>query len=158
MTGVQTCALPIYNVRAEDGPLPISLGHITESKLQHEVEYPRNMPSLTSDWESMPDIDGDTHEYERPSSPLPPSSPMSYLASRSVSPASSPLMRSSSPLSEISSLDQEERQTDEAESIGHPNIEIKIRRSVSVPTSVSWNFLYDFTYVLYAYIYVGYGC
>ena len=133
------------NLRGADGPPPISLENITESELQHEAESPHTMPFLTSDWESMPDIDGDRHEYERPSSPLPPSSPMSYLASRSVSPASSPLMRSSSPLSEISSLDQEERQTDEAESvcIARPDIEV---------ASVSWSFLYVFSYVIYAYI------
>ena len=123
------------SLRGEDVPLPMSLENITESEMQHEAESPHTMPlSLTSDWESMPDIDDDRHGYERPSSPLPPSSPMSYLASRSVSPASSPLMRSSSPLSEISSLDQEERQTDEAESVctGHPDVEVKIRYSVSV--------------------------
>ena len=116
---------------------PSSPENIMESEWQHETEPLHAMPSLTSDWESMPDIDGDTHEYERPSSPLPPSSPMSYLASRSVSPASFSLTRSSSPLSEISSLDQEDRQTDDAESIGHLNIEAKIRNSVLVPTSVS---------------------
>lgn len=136
------------NLRGEEeGPPPISLENVTKSELQHEAESP-HMPSMTSDWESMPDIDGDNNEYERPSSPLPPSSPMSYLASRSVSPASSFLMRSSSPLSEISSLDEDERQVDEAES---PNIEVKIR--YSVPTSVSWNFLCVFSHVLYAYIY-----
>jgi hypothetical protein len=139
------------DLRREDSPLPISLENTTESELQHDAESPH---TLTSDWESMPDIDGDRDGYERPSSPLPPSSPMSYLASRSVSPASSLLMRSSSPLSEISSLDQEERQTDEVESvrIGHPDIEVKIRCSVSILTSVSWSFLYDFSYVFYAYI------
>lgn len=136
------------NLRGEDGPRPISLENTTERELQYEAVSPHIMPSLTSDWESMPDIDGDTHEYERPSSPLPPSSPMSYLASRSVSPASSPLMRSDSPLSEISSLDQEERQADEEGSTGHPNIEYEIRYSVSVPTSVSWIFLYDFSLCL----------
>ena len=147
-------------VCGEGSPLPISLENVTESELQREVESPHTMPlSLTSDWESMPDIDGD-HGYERPSSPLPPSSPMSYMASRSVSPASSPMMRSSSPLSEISSLDQEERQTDEVECvrIGHPDNEVKIRNSVSIPTSVSWNFLYDFSYVLTHIFYVEFGC
>ena len=126
------------NLRGEDGPFPILLENIAESELRHEAESSHTMPlSLTSDWESMPDIDGDRYGYERPSSPLPPSSPMSYLASRSVSPASSSLMRSSSPLSEISSLDQEERQTDETESVRicHPDVEVKIR--YSVPTSVS---------------------
>ena len=140
----------------EDGPLPISLEN-TECELQHDAESPH---TLTSDWESMPDIDGDRDGYERPSSPLPPSSPMSYLASRSVSPASSLLMRSSSPLSEISSLDQEERQTDEAESvrIGRPGNEVKIRCSVSVLTSVSWSFLYDFSYFFTHIFYAGFGC
>ena len=129
------------NLCSEDGSHPISLENVTESELQHEDVSPPTMPSLTSDWESMPDIDGD---YERPSSPLPPSSPMSYLASRSVSPASSSLMRSSSPLSEISSLDQDERQTDEAESINDSNIEVKIRYSESVHPSVSLKVLLGF--------------
>ena len=175
------------NQRSEDGPHPISLENVPEGKLQREADTipsltsdwesmpdidggyerpssplppssPHTMPSMTSDWESMPDIDGDEHGYERPSSPLPPSSPMSYLASRSVSPASS-LMRSSSPLSEISSLDQEERQTDGVESvyIADPEIEVKIRYSASLRTSVSWNFLCNFAMFFTHISYVGFG-
>ena len=144
------------NLCGEEGSSPILMENVTKSELEHRAESP-HMPSMTSDWESMPDIDGDNHEYERPSSPLPPSSPMSYLASRSVSPASSFLMRSSSPLSEISSLDEEERQVDEADSIGHSNIEEKIR--YSVPTSVSLEFLYGFFLIFFTHIFsLGFGC
>lgn len=142
------------NPRSVDDPLPISSQNIPESELQPEAESPHTLPSLTSDWESMLDVDVDERRYERPSSPLPPSSPMSYSASRSVSPASS-LMRSSSPLSEVSSLDEEERHpADKVESVrmGHTDIEVKIRSSVSASTFVSWDFLYGFSYVLYGYI------
>lgn len=122
---------------ANDSPPNLS-ENVAESELPHEAESPLTIPFLTSDWQSMPDIDGDGHKYERPSSPLPPSSPMSYSASRSVSPALSPLTRSSSPLSELSSLD-EERHADEVEDvlIGHPDIQVKIRSSLSGPTFVS---------------------
>ena len=121
------------NLHGVDDSLPVSSKNVAESGLQHEAESPHTMPSLTSDWESMTDVDGDRHTYERPSSPLPPSSPMSYSASGSSSP-----MRSSSPLSETFSLD-EERYANKAESgrIGPPDIEVKIRSSVSTPTFVS---------------------
>lgn len=137
------------------GPLPISIQNLAESELQ--AESPRTMPSLTSDWESIPDIDVDGHGYERPSSPLPPSSPMSYsvsILSRSVSPASSPVMRPSSPLSEVSSLDQEEIQALDLQDV-HPDIEVKIRSSVIF---VSWNLLCDFLMNFTHIFYVGIGC
>ncbi|KAF8800792.1 hypothetical protein BYT27DRAFT_7174996 [Phlegmacium glaucopus] len=123
------------NLRDADD-LPTSFGNIAEGELQPEAESPRTMPSMTSDWESIPDIDVDG--YERPSSPLPPSSPISYSLSRSVSPASSPMMRPSSPLSEVSSLDQEEIQALDMEGVhtGHPDIEVKIRSSVLTPISM----------------------
>ena len=134
----------------DGGSLPNSFENVAESELQPEAESPHTMPSLASDWESIPDIEVDAHEYDRPSSPLPPSSPMSYsesILSRSVSLASSPMIRSSSPLSEISSLDQEERNGDDMD-----DLEVKIRSSVSTPTFVSWKSLCNFSYFPDAYI------
>ena len=166
MTGFRSSVEPDHydNIPDADAPLPISFESVTESGSQPEAESPHTMPSLTSDWESIPDIDVDGQEYERPSSPLPPSSPMSYsvsILSRSVSLASSPEMRPSSPLSEISSLDQEERQVGDVENVHmcRPDTEIKIRSSLSPATFVSRASFYDFLiFFTHIFIYVGVEC
>ena len=156
-----------YNDLCEaDRSLPISFEKAAGDELQPETESPHTIPSLTSDWDSIPDIDLDGPEYERPSSPLPPSSPISYpisILSGSISPFSSPVMRSSSPLSETSSLDYEERHTDEVASVhmDHPDIDIKIHPLESAPTFVSWvlpcDYLVFLTHTSHIF-YLGLGC